>query len=346
MAQQHGRGLGIGMMGTRIPLKLLVGFLFVATTARELTAQNIRSLVTNKSISQKEDADIQYWVTNRAKDLSRGDERDLKKAEDDIIDLVTKVKPSEAFARAFAGHCSKQLGTITTQDSEDLDKRRAPAVVRILSALDRPETATTLAGALRSPHPAARFLAATGIQQLQAQLKDEADVDAVLTALGEAGATESSTLVLQEIYKAIDFKKSVRDFKFGNQMAAALARLFTGRANRLSQGARDESVDEAGLDIAASVAGDASGGNRKQLARATMALMTQAVERHIDPQTSDRTRADLIKLVTKEQELIGNLLRASAPSDSVVTLLRGAKPDEKAVRQALSKWQAAVDSMP
>jgi len=346
VAQQHGRGLGIGMMGTRIPLKLLVGFLFVATTARELTAQNISALANKRTLTNTDEADIEVWVTKRARDLSRGNERDIQKAEDDIIDVVTKAKPTDAFAAAFATQCAKHLGSIASQDNEDLDKRRAPAVVRILSKLARPETAATQAGALRSPHPAARFLAATGIQQLQAQLKDEADVDAVLTALGEAGATESSTLVLEEIYKAIDFKKSVRDFKFGNQMAAALARLFTGRANRLSQGARDESVDEAGLDIAASVAGDASGGNRKQLARATMALMTQAVERHIDPQTSDRTRADLIKLVTKEQELIGNLLRASAPSDSVVTLLRGAKPDEKAVRQALSKWQAAVDGMP
>ena len=54
------------------------------------------------------------------------------------------------------------------------------------------------------------------------------------------------------------------------------------------------------------------------------------------------------QLIRAEEDLLGQLLKAaggSVPSDSVSGLLRGAKPNAKAVRDALAKWQTAVKAL-
>jgi len=336
------------MMRTRFPGKWLIGLVLVAAAASELRAQNISTLVTKRTLTAEDNATIQLWVTKRAQTLSNGDEKDIKNVEDDITKLVTAAKPSTAFAGAFAGQCGEQMGNVTRQSGDPLDQQRGAAAVRILTMLDRAETATALAGALQSSHPAVRFTAAKAIQRLHKQLTDENDVESVLNALGEAGASEQSALVLPEIYRAIDFKTWAQNPKFGNMMAGALARLFSGRAGRLAQGARDESVDLVGLNAAATVVPSAGATNRKQLARAVLALMVQAVERHLDDQTNDASRTALVPLISKEQDIVSRLLQAGGvtpPSDSIPAMLRGAKPNAKTVRDALGKWQAAVDGL-
>ena len=320
----------------------------VAAAVGDLRAQsNIDPLVTKKTLTGGEVADIEVWVTTRSQKLAgAGTEKEIKKHEDDFINVVTKSKPSPIFASTFASKCAVHLGPLTGQAADmPLDMQRALAAVRILTKLDQPETATGLATALQSPHHGVRLTAATAIQGLHSRLKNESDIETVLNALGEAIAGESSYLVLPELYRAADFKGSAANPKNGNLMAGALAKGFAGRATRIADGARDEALDQTGLTSALSVASSASATNRKQLATATMSLMTQAVERGLDGQTNDSQRKVVLKLISTEEDIVSKLVTTgggSPPGDKVSEKLSAAKPDAKAVRETLAKWQAAA----
>jgi len=346
----NGRGVGIGMMQTKLPCKILVGLVVMAAAACEVRAQNITPLVTKKTLSSNETAEIEVWITKKVQALSRANtDVDVNKVETQVLDVVTKQQPSPVFATEFATKCGDNLGPVTGQAvGQQIDLLRALGAVRIMKGLDHPGTANGLAEALRSPAPSVRFLAAKSVQAIHSKLTDETALENVLNALGEAIATESGNYVLPELYAALDFKSGNSGFKAasGNLMAGAAAKGFAGRANRLSEGARDEAVDMAGLNTALSVAGDANATNRKQLAVATAGLMAQATERHLDAQTNDTQKETLRQLIAKQEELISRLVNAkgdgSPPTEKVSQLLNGANPNPKAVRDALAKWQAAA----
>ncbi len=332
-----------------MPCKLLIALLLATWAAGELRAQNIDPLVTQKSLTDEQTADVEVWVNKRAQQLSKANsEKDIKKVEDAIIDVVTKTKPSTAFAIVFAVKCGENLGPVTGQSTDPMDQLRALGAVRILHRLDHPGTARGLAEALRSPHACVRYVAAKAIQVLHPKLTNQRDLDAVFAALGEAAATESAHYVLRELYLAMDFKTGAPNFKEGNLMAGALAKTFAGRATRLGEGARDEAIDLAGLNAALSVAGEASTTNRKQLGSAIISLMTLAIERHLDSQTNATQRKMLEQLVRKQEDIIEALIKAAngtPPTDRVSALLSGANPNAKAVREAFDKWQAAVNGL-
>lgn len=342
----NGRGVGIGMMRITKPCKVLVGLVVMAAAAGEVRAQGIDSLVTKTKLERNDIATIQVWVTKRAQQLSRGSEKDIDRVEKDILEVVTKQQPSPAFAAEYATQCGDALGQIAIQNSDPLDMRRALGAVRILYRLDHAGTANGLALALGSAHASTRFQAAKGVQLLHGKLTDEATLNAVLTALGDAIATETANYMLPELYAALDFKSGNAGFNGDNFMAGALAKGFAGRAIRLNEGARDEATDLAGLDAALAVAAKASATNRKQLAVATASLMAQAIDRYLDAQSNDAQRTTLRQLITKQEELISRLVKAkgdgSPPSERVSELLSGANPNSRAVRDALAKWQAAA----
>lgn len=332
-----------------MPCKLLAGLLLAALATGELRAQNIDPLVTEKNLTNDQTATIEVWVNKRAAQLAKANsEKDIKKVEEAFIDVVTKTKPSSAFAIVYSVKCGENLGPVTGQSAEQIDLLRALAAVRILHRLDHPGTARGLAEALRSPHACVRYVAAKAIQALHPKITNAQDLDAVLAALGEAAATETANYVLRELYLALDFKTGAANFKSGNVMAGGLAKAFAGRATRLGEGARDEATDLAGLNAALSVAADANATNRKQLASAVISLMSIAIERHLDPQTNATQRKTLDQLVRKEEEIIEKLIVAAngtAPTDRVSATLSGANPSAKAVREAFDKWQSAVNGL-
>lgn len=341
----NGRGVGIGMMRITKPCKVLLGLVVMAAAVGEVRAQNIDTLVTKKVLTGNDFATIEVWVRTRAQRLSHANEKEIEKTEKDVLELVTKQQPSPDFANKFATLCGDLFGPITSQNAEALDMRRSLTAVRILYRLDNPGTAGGLAEALRSPHASARFQAAKAIQALHGKLTDDAALGKVLTALGEAIASETANYLLPELYAALDFKSGNANFKGGNLMAGALAKGFAGRATRLSEGARDEATDMAGLNAALSVVANANTTNKKQLAVATASMMVQATERYLDAQANDTQRATLRQLIVKMEDIITRLIGDSGSPPRVSELLKGANPNSKAVRDALAKWQAAADGL-
>lgn len=346
----NGRGVGIGMMRINTAYKVLAGLVVAAAVAGEVRAQNIDTLVTKKTLTGNEVASIQVWITTRAQRLSRANEKDIEKVEKDVLEVVTKQQPSSAFATEFASLCGDHFGPVTGQSTDPLDMRRSLAAVRILYRLDHPGTAGGLAECLRSPHASTRFQAAKALQNLHGKLTDDAALQTVMKALGEAIASETGNHVLPELYAALDFKSGHSAFKGGNHMAGALARGFAGRATRLGEGARDEATDMAGLNAALSVTGDASATNRKQLATATMSLMTQATDRYQEAladnaQANDAQLRLLRQLIGKQEDIVSQLVTAAGgtpPRERVSEILGGTNPNPKAARDALAKWQAAA----
>jgi hypothetical protein len=333
------------MMATTKARIFLATLVLAAAAATELRAQNIVPLVTKTALDANEKADISVWVNKRATRLTDADPKEIKDIVDDFLDVVTKQAPSPVFAAEYASQCGDHLGGVTGQAAPPpINQLRALAAVRILRALDQPKTSGGLATALQSPYPGVRLIAAKAIQELHTKLKDAVALETVLTALGDAAATESSSYVLPELYKALDFKAADPKFAHGNFMAGALAKAFSGRATRLAQGARDEDLDMAGLNAAASVAPDASATNRKQLGGATISLMAQYVDRYLDPQTNPNDRPHLKRLTAKAEDIISRLVTKAndSPPGELVSELMTDKPDAKAVRERLAKWQAAA----
>ena len=305
----------------------------------------IEDLIDKAKLTSENTAEISSWMRRQyGQFLGAKNPKEIKNAAQEFTDLIrkSKVKPSDAFLAEYARKCSESLSDAASDENVE----KAVWAIVVLVDLDRPETATGLADALKSQHPSVRVKAAIGIHRLHKRLKDKAVIASVLTRLGEAGAAETHSLCLREIYKAIDFPSSVPDFKYGNELAGALAKLFAGRVERLNSGGHDEAMDLPGLAAAAAVASKADGLNRGPLAESLNGLMAHSVERAVDKQVNDATRTTLIKVAGACETALGKLITAggaSAPTDKVSDALK--TKNEKKARDALAKWSTAAKAI-
>jgi len=307
----------------------------------------INDLIGKAKLDSGDVTEIASWVQKQYGTLKSAESpKEIKNAAQEFTDLIrkSKEKPTDAFLAAYATKCSESLSDAATNENGE----RALWAMVILVELDRPETAPGFATALKSQHAMVRIKAAVGIHRLHKRLKDKAVIASVLTSLGEAGSAETQPLCLREIYKAIDFPSSVPDFKQGNELAGAMAKLFAGRVERLNSGGHDEVSDLTGLATAAVVAPQANGLNRRPLAESVLGLMTHAVERAFDEQANDATRSTLAKVTAGCESVLGKLItsgQGTAPSEKVSDVLKAKPVNEKKARDALNKWNSAAKAI-
>lgn len=220
---------------------------------------------------------------------------------------------TQAALDAYAKICADELTPLL--DHEVFET--ASDAVMVLAALDNENTAEAIGRGLRSRHDGVRLMSARAIQKLQPRLATDATrCRAVLRALGRAGERESDAHVLRVIYAAIDFKRAVRNFKYGANSAEALAQVFQTRVNRLSAGSRDELNEEEAVDVAVRCIADAQSAVKTKLTDEMMAFLGHALSRYFDPDTAPEYFPTLERLIVRMEEAVYAMAKATDVSIS------------------------------
>ncbi len=116
--------------------------------------------------------------------------------------------------------------------AEELNERLARALARVLLNLESAFTRDTLIAGLSFPDQAVRYLSAQALREIQDDLAaDAGTLGQTLAAVAQAGASESSDVVVARIYRAVQLDG------FPQESLNAVFTILEGRLGQLRGGA-------------------------------------------------------------------------------------------------------------
>jgi len=273
--------------------------------------------------------------------LSAGDARNK---------LVTPTKEKDvtpagldAYSEVLCGELEKYVG------QQDLNQ--ALTATLVLKELESPKTIDTLLAALKSPHPGVRFIAVQGLQALRSKIKaDDTAAPNVIAALGKAGADEKDEQVLRRIYETLNFKPASGDFKFNDQVAAALSEIFASRLRALTGGSHDEYRDEDSYAAAANCYAAATPPHQAALIAAMYEFLRFSLDHYFDPGVAPESLPVVIRRIQRAEKALDEMMNASkvTPQRSIADRLKPAdrQKQEKDIRAALEELHTLLKGDP
>lgn len=330
----------------------VAGILLVLATAAPLAAQDtpeqpevIEQLQGKGVLADEDAAALRTWVTQQVQTLSADDPAVGATA---ARDLRTSYKGTPAFREAYVTACTEVIETAYKRARRDAAAR----LIAVLNALNEPAIRPVLIEALGDERVPVRAAAAIGLRNLQPKLAG-AGGDAMantIAALREAGKREESPVVLQLIYRALDFGSTPSDPK---AIVAALLELLEARGAQYgTRNVKAEAADRVGLELAGRLSGQLDEDGRRRLAIATAKMLHYAVTRYagelhkIDDKTSSplqvalRNRMELF--VEASEELLSSLTDPPASEDfvTVTVEMQERVQEEKAtyMKIAMNEW--------
>lgn len=296
----------------RILLAVVGLLLFMPTLSR--AQDSLDSIIKSKDISRSQEATMEAEVALRFRRLLDAKSPDSREsARERIIKTASTPGASPAGLAAYAKICAAESINMVSGDSLD----QGTDGVIVLTSLENANTADALAEALKSRHAVVRLMAARGIVQLHAKLKDDASkCRRLLAALGRAGAAEQDSIVLRVIYQAIDFKAKNASFKHASESADALVAVLEARLSMLEGGLRDETSDESAVDAAMHSYGDAGKSTQSKLISAMSRYLAVCVDRYFDPDTASDYLPTLGRLAGRIDDAIRKMAADSKASIS------------------------------
>jgi len=284
--------------------------LFLALPGTAHAQDALENIIKSKDISRTQAATMEAEVALRFRRLTGAKSIDSRAEARDRITKTAQIPgASPAGLATYARTCANEAAGLVSSDTLD----RATDGVMVLSALDHPETADTLADALKSSHAAVRLMAARVIVQLHDKLKDDsARCRSLLSALGRAGAAEQDGIALRVIYQAIDFKANAASFKSGAESADALATVLAARISKLEAGGRDEMNEEIAIDAAVRCYPDASKATQSKLISLMSRLLAVGIERFFATDTAADYLPTLDRFLGRVDDAIRKMAEASS----------------------------------
>ncbi|MBN2561732.1 MAG: hypothetical protein JXQ75_12460 [Phycisphaerae bacterium] len=349
--RSRGRGLLVITMHQQSLYVTVVVAVTVALTAARgpaLAEDQLAETVKKEQITNRDRAEIKGEVVERVKDLAGAgtDQDQRERRREKLISTARTPGASKEGLDAYAEACAERLADVTTSDPW----QTGFDAIWVLEALDNVKTAEALATGLKSAHSAVRYRAAKALCGLHGRLSGDAPAfRSVLRALGTAGAQERQEVVLRMIYKAIDFDAAVKDGPLADECAKALNSVFAGRLQQLRAGKRNETIDEAGYEIADACYPGASAAEQKELIRHMAQFLRHAVGRNFSEDTAEGYRPTLAELIGKAERIIHKMIEASkgrVPARTVSDALGSRTEAEQAARDALAELMAVLRGDP
>lgn len=305
-------------------LSMIVLVVISAMSDAALARDKLESTIKKEKLSRRDRSEIETEVQTRAKKLAEaGDNSSRRKdARDALISTIRIKKASQAGIIAYAQACGDELANLVTNSKFEIALDAAIVLVELANN----QTAKALARALLSEHPAVRYLAARGIQQLHKDLAaSQEDSVMVLKALGRAGASESDAIVLRMVYNAINFHADVQNYQFADDCARALNEVFATRTERLKNGSHDEWKDEMGYSAALDCYAKATRAQQRELIKHMVEFLKNHLDRYFDQETAQSYLRTLKSHVKEVESAIYRMMEASSiqpPSNRLSNLLR------------------------
>ncbi len=313
---------------------------FLAPAAPARAQDPLEPLMKQDKLTRGQRATMEAELSLRANRLrDAGTNAQLRtEARDRILKTAATSGATQGSLDAYAEICAGELSGIT--GAELLET--AMEAVMILSQLNNAQTVDALAAGLRSRHAAVRLMSARSIQRLHDLIKDDQKkCSAVLRALGRAGAREPDEHVLRVTYQAVDFKSSVRNFKFADLSAKALTEIFQGRLEQLDGGSRDEMRDEYGIEAAARCYADGSRDDKAKLIGSLARFMEHTLARYFDPDMAAESLTAVVRYIGRIEDVLHEMAKASNVTLSCERLKLNPRSADKQDQDAASR--AAIE---
>lgn len=317
----------------------IAGFVLIAGVAIPAHAQtDMAALAGKRQFSRSELAEIASWVQEKAAALRRAQRStDRVRVRDDFLRLLGEAGVTQEFREAFGRECGRSLKPLLG----NTDVIIAHTAVQIIAQCSAAASCDALATALSSPHAAVRYRAARAIEALHGRLKLPQEYEPVLDALGQAGAAETDPIVLDRIYRAVDFGGGGQ-FAGQAAIAKALVTILDARLKAFENGVRHESVDVPAFEAAGRVyAAVRDEELRNKLVTALARYLAYGGERYLELGPASGGVA-LAAPVQHCEEALVQIVRsangAGSPPTVRVAAQMTANGDEKTIRKALAGW--------
>ena len=154
-----------------------------------------------------DDRTIDQWLTGLLTKLSGASDR--KAAKRDFVDSLNRVREDQATKQAFRDALATRLGAIAQTElakGAKLPGHAAEAILQALRAADHPGTIPGLLAALSFPRETVRYFGAAGLQSLRDGIANNPNqMNAVISAMADAGPKETNAVVVERLYRACSF---------------------------------------------------------------------------------------------------------------------------------------------
>lgn len=281
-----------------------------APPAAEQPSDPLAVMRAKESLTDEERAQLRTWIDQRVAALAGEDAAAAAQA---AGLLRTAFDGTAAFKEAYAGAAVAAIGPLIA----GAELTPATRLIAVLSALNDTATAPVLRAALADGRASVRVVAAAGLRNLRARLAvagGEA-VSGVLSALRDAGKSETSAPVLRAIYAAMDFAGAGATLPDPQVNVSAVLDLLVARAEQHEAGsAKALGAEVVGLKTAAALRGNLNEADQKRYTLAVATLLRYAVTRYVsgeqplvalDEKTAGRDSIELrnnMELIIEEAE--------------------------------------------
>ncbi len=234
-----------------IRIGLLAGTLaMVASSTVALAQAELAPLATKTTLTNDDIARIGTAADDLARKFGNSKEEPPRvRLLTDLRKLIDDPKTSAQFKAAFGVEFARAFDPFFTQATVSQSSLGTVLLLEKVSSPAIREKFVTIFAS--SPEAAVRYVAAKALRNMLATAKDGKDSEAVIDALGQQGASESSPIVLREIYEVLLITASRPDFPAPDQIARALIAILDARVAALNRGAGRDISDAPGFAAAA-----------------------------------------------------------------------------------------------
>lgn len=298
---------------------------------------DIAGLSSKREFTASERNRVRAWVDERVAALGRAKRpNDQKRARDDLIKPFEAEGATAQFRDLYGRECGRALAPLVGGP----DFNFAHPLALLLLRMPVVGTADALLSAIQSPHAAVRYQAAKGLRALHAVLSDPAEYGPVLDALSQAGIAESEPIVVEAIYRAIDFS-DVKGFTGADAVARALIPILRSRFLQLETRSRHEVADIPAFQAIASVFPKTTEPDLRHQVAWTLARFLRHYSRRYTELGVTGGGASLLAPIDACERALEAVAKSAEgsppPRDRVAAQIR-AKADHSKVLAALAGW--------
>ena len=202
---------------------------------------------------------------------------------------------SDAFKTAFAESAAQVIADALRGAPDGVAAR----LVTVLYPFDDPGAVRLYVAALGDPRDAVRICGASGLRRLAPKIaaRGAADVNATLTTLRDAGRTEQSATVLDNIYRAMDYTRLPNAPESRANIAAVLELVQARAATyEVDKPVAAKGVDRAGVRLLAGQSAALDAEQRRRVLTAVGRMLRYCVWRYTtDESLQAGSGADVVK---------------------------------------------------
>lgn len=335
-----------------IGMLVMAALLTAAPSSAQDTEANPQSVVqklqAKDALTDEERAALRAWIAERAEAIVTAAGRGSAKP---VAELRGAYDGTPAFKQAYIESYVEVVSGLYKR----ADLAPASQLIALLTVLNDPAAHDLLLEALKDKRVAIRTSAAVGLRTLRAalaQLGSDA-VTRTITALHDAGRSESSAVALKAIYQALDYA-SLPSAPDSNANAAAVLDLLVARAQQYDADRTKASwgADTPGLKLAGQLRGSLNEADRNRLINATARIARAAVLRYANElyaiedadgvEQDIRVRDSTEYLIAAAEKLLGSLLSPD-PQPDVSAKMRSERDKPILLKLEWKKWADLVE---